>query len=804
MKIRDASIENLLARTPFFNRDGLGIRISMQKILIEDINLTLRCFKILKKANISTLQELLNTTPNELLKLRNCGEKSIEDNQFEIRYFILHNQRIIENNLSLLEPTFIHIPLLGLVSNELASNLEKFRDSSLSKENLPTRFRNYLSIHEEIKTLGDLINIDYKDLVKTKNLGKTTVTQLVDEVRKIGENNFSLITNQPSDPQHVLDFIDDFVEKLEPKKKKILIMRWNGENKCSYQEIGEKLFLTRERIRQILNSIEKSLASRIFSKKDIFYKYFLGLLLENPSPITFDLLNSHPLFNRGYSAHFYLGILSELFTEVPFEGYLLKNFEQYITRYQSSQNIFAFYFDKLSRSNIPFKQITPEKLFELLNAKTNKDKIALLYTIFNSKDYWFEFDSKERKYYLFNKGNLYEITKNLLDQSPTILTVEQIIKTIKELYKVKGKYGSNQTVVGNLKQHNDIYQLDRYSFGLKKHFSYKESDWDKICLEVKNRIGKLNRQTNVTELFDHLKNKYPKLISKYELVYIIRSDKDILDLGWYNFAIKELGVEKRIKVSDAILEIFKQNREPKHYSEIQNEILEKRFIRTEAINSILKNIEYLEYYRGGFYGLIEFHNRNLLNLAKKTYYIRKIISNDIYPATSLNKILEVFQNEKLEETIKFTIESDNALFLLEDTEAGPFIILKDWSIVRIVRCILFNLNRTVYLDELNWILSDVGISINNRRLYKLRNDKYINFDNNKLSYVEFRLTKDDADEIIEISYDLLKDSISQESIEEFCDYLNKEYVEITIDELIYLLESDERFIIIDRQMILVK
>jgi DNA-directed RNA polymerase subunit alpha len=53
-----------------------------EKILdmtIEELDLSVRSYNCLKRAGINTVEELCNKTPDEMMKVRNLGRKSLEE-----------------------------------------------------------------------------------------------------------------------------------------------------------------------------------------------------------------------------------------------------------------------------------------------------------------------------------------------------------------------------------------------------------------------------------------------------------------------------------------------------------------------------------------------------------------------------------------------------------------------------------------------------------------------------------------------------------------------------------------------------
>ena len=46
---------------------------------IEDLELSVRSFNCLKRAGINTVEQLCNKTPDDMMKVRNLGKKSLDE-----------------------------------------------------------------------------------------------------------------------------------------------------------------------------------------------------------------------------------------------------------------------------------------------------------------------------------------------------------------------------------------------------------------------------------------------------------------------------------------------------------------------------------------------------------------------------------------------------------------------------------------------------------------------------------------------------------------------------------------------------
>ena len=52
---------------------------TVMKMTIEELDLSVRSFNCLKRANINTVEDLTNKTEEEMIKVRNLGRKSLEE-----------------------------------------------------------------------------------------------------------------------------------------------------------------------------------------------------------------------------------------------------------------------------------------------------------------------------------------------------------------------------------------------------------------------------------------------------------------------------------------------------------------------------------------------------------------------------------------------------------------------------------------------------------------------------------------------------------------------------------------------------
>ena len=70
--------------TVFLDGSGPGLRwlhlgVKVLELTIEELDLSVRSFNCLKRANINTVEDLISKTEDEMMKVRNLGRKSLEE-----------------------------------------------------------------------------------------------------------------------------------------------------------------------------------------------------------------------------------------------------------------------------------------------------------------------------------------------------------------------------------------------------------------------------------------------------------------------------------------------------------------------------------------------------------------------------------------------------------------------------------------------------------------------------------------------------------------------------------------------------
>ena len=70
--------------------DEEGVKPSVLQLSIDDLDLTVRSNNCLRRANINTVEDIVNKTEDELICVRNLGRKSLEEVKKKIDDLGLH------------------------------------------------------------------------------------------------------------------------------------------------------------------------------------------------------------------------------------------------------------------------------------------------------------------------------------------------------------------------------------------------------------------------------------------------------------------------------------------------------------------------------------------------------------------------------------------------------------------------------------------------------------------------------------------------------------------------------------------
>lgn len=183
---------DFINRSPFFvslnsdPRDDKIKKFILQEIDLNHIDLPQRLRIFANKNNIKTLADLLALEPIPILRNRNLGKTSIIKAKRIILSYLCENEKCLESLCKKIVAsdkdysTLViekYYPLLqGIYKTTEFYYSQVYKDISCIK--VPVRIKDYIKNNPGILTLADVLNINYKDLIRIDKIGDRTIKSL--------------------------------------------------------------------------------------------------------------------------------------------------------------------------------------------------------------------------------------------------------------------------------------------------------------------------------------------------------------------------------------------------------------------------------------------------------------------------------------------------------------------------------------------------------------------------------------------------------------------------------------------------
>ncbi len=246
---------------------GSGDKLRFLSTPLERVDIPIRVYNWAKKKGMTRLRELASWHPQELIEERNIGATSVD----EVRRLIESQAEMSWEALSEVlqqSPETSSLSVNGSASNpedrerppeppevwdEIFDWLTPVEaEIPLNVLTLPTRMWNFIEARD-LKTLGDLFAISFKELISTKNIGLGSVSKTINVARTY-LNQFDQEAQPPSIEEY-RDFLDLWrqqVRRLEPIHQMVLEQRSGSAGfQRTLDQIGQTLGVTKEWTRQI-------------------------------------------------------------------------------------------------------------------------------------------------------------------------------------------------------------------------------------------------------------------------------------------------------------------------------------------------------------------------------------------------------------------------------------------------------------------------------------------------------------------------------------------------------------------------
>lgn len=173
------NIVKLIRRSNFFcEKDAITLKNTLlTEIKINSIDLPFRLKCFAHKQGIVSLEKLLNTKLSKIIRCRNIGIRTIVESR-KIIIDHLDNMRDFFRNLEFEGNIVVtYFPFIKGFFRTTRLNFN-FVYKDLSCIEIPKKINEYINEKKKLKIIYDLLNINYDELKKEKNIGHKTLGKL--------------------------------------------------------------------------------------------------------------------------------------------------------------------------------------------------------------------------------------------------------------------------------------------------------------------------------------------------------------------------------------------------------------------------------------------------------------------------------------------------------------------------------------------------------------------------------------------------------------------------------------------------
>lgn len=552
---------------------------------------------------------------------------------------------------------------------------------------------------KKVYHIYNLITFFPDEYLKEVTAPKDSIQGLIQSFNNVLENKISegiFVDPAPSNPidlaalklQTLIDFQDE-------RTKDFIDMRYT--QGIDMKSIGKKHNVSAERVRQKLVAFILECKEELAEIEKKLLTHIVNSLVKSPRILDKDY------FENGYmQVETLVSILNSVSSGIP----------SYSNRFFLSQNIYRdnnSLFTIYTRLKNILKVVDGITLTELLNELSDlslSDKLSVFRIILAVS--YFRIVPYHNTFMIRGRLNLPEMAEQTLLRSETPLPLEQVIKSVKEFY---GKeYHDLKVSLCHIRLNNRVLQLDKNLFGVASHISYQGNDIVAINQLVADFLEKEKKVVDASVLYKFAKKQFPRLRSKYELVQILRQGDQISDLGFFCFVHNSVNMSERPLVNEYLIETLSANNFVMNGKALLTEINKKRVVSVTGFSSKLKNVAFIDYYGGNYYGLKDHREQNLKTIAADPVFISNFLFEKGFPDSFYNRIDELFKDFDLD-LIKKTISNNEnfQIFNFGENE-GDVIFSRLWKRNKLYYCILYHQSKPISVERMSEICLQMNIS----------------------------------------------------------------------------------------------
>lgn len=479
-----------------------------------------------------------------------------------------------------------------------------------------TRLANLLR-ELQVEVFADLQEVSFEDLKSMEGCGIDTVFELwkclADIARKMkrsdeAEAGVDSELYARGELPDLLDFFNKFILGLSDRHREVFMDRFGSSDThplMTLEEVGTKLNITRERVRQIESKHLKKLTGLISARYGDVVDKLIHDSYSNVCPLTPRFLvflaeNRYEVFH--HAPTFYLRILREIYPNLPYydemrgmspalgkDGILIA---EEIKRVLDEEENFVPISELLER--ISTRMVIENQGMNLFfDALTHKQIETA------------EGDSPEVLLARLRKTTLTntEIARKVLMSAEDPLVPEEILKRAVEIYGCEIDLPSPNSLANLPGYDDDFYLLGRRTIGLRRHFRLCEEKWPVAQNDCYQCLVGAYRPLSTSDILRSKEFEWMSETNPHELAAILRMDIRFVDLGRLLFSLAEWGIKERRSIRDLVVQVLVEASTPLTMSQIAKRIKRFRSVSETSMPATLRNHPDVRDFGHGYYGL---------------------------------------------------------------------------------------------------------------------------------------------------------------------------------------------------------
>ena len=251
-------------------KEELIDKTDVRNITLDEIEISNRTYNCLKRGNIITLGDIIDTDYIRLCKIRNMGRKSVE----EVIYIMKNNGYVVVNGKFIKEDEIDNIE-----KQEDTKMNQEIKDKKIEDISMSTRLYNVLHRFGHIETFGDILSNNVMYYVKLRNLGAGCLKELLDIVHSYGytleseelldesnsEKSALAVTEAADIKENITNQKEEQKIKLEENKEKI---DETNNDKLIIDDFYPSINYKNNYENDFINLENKNLINKIISKEE--------------------------------------------------------------------------------------------------------------------------------------------------------------------------------------------------------------------------------------------------------------------------------------------------------------------------------------------------------------------------------------------------------------------------------------------------------------------------------------------------------------------------------------------------------